>query len=363
MMMIDELLVIILITCILCITLSIERPISERPITLLKQRTTKALLTKEWESPKRIYDIRHLLSRYDSFVPVIGRQTGNVSYLDIRRDMFDIGLYPGVEYRITDITLDSNPIDPIKGTSGQSISSLIGLINKKDTTTTTPFITSNNDDIDYSNSRNNDNITINNDNDVILSVRPVYPLIDELEREWPVSLRLNQAPYYLSKGMYNTITVMGSLSISILFFMTCFILSNMFTVSFVNSRSMETTIYPKDLILVEKITPLISRELLHTHTAKENDIIFFQQPPKLIEYIKEQESKDNFNRRKTLSSDLIVKRVKTVIDDNDNHHHYYDVRGDNSDYSVDSRMIGLIDEKYIVGHPILRIYPKFGTLP
>jgi valyl-tRNA synthetase len=123
---------------------------------------------------------------------------------------------------------------------------------------------------------------------------------------------------------------------------------------------METTINPKDLILVEKITPFITRELLHTHTAKENDIIFFQQPPKLIEYIKEQESKENFNRRKTLSSDLIVKRVKKVIDNNDNH--YYDVRGDNSDYSVDSRMIGPVDEKYLVGKPLLRLYPNFGTL-
>lgn len=332
----------------------------ERPITYLKQRSTKSLVTKEWEIPNNIRDIRHLLSMYDSFVPVIGR-TSNVSYLDIRRDMFDIGIYPGVEYRITDIKVVSSD-----ASSDASISSLIGKINKKinDRNTKTPFITNNNDiiDYDYNDIIDNDDITIINDNDIILSVRPVYPLIDELERPWPISISLNQVPYYLTKGMYNSITVLGSLFISVSFFITCFILSNIFTFSFVNSRSMEPTIYPKDLILVEKISPFITRDLLHIPSANIGDVIFFNQPPKLVEYISEQENKEEFKlRRKTLSSDLIVKRVKEVIKD-DNNHYYYDVRGDNPDYSVDSRIFGKLDEKYVRGRPLIRIYPSIGIL-
>ena len=323
----------------------------ERPVTLLKQRQTKLLLTKEWEYPNKISDIRHLLSKYDSFVPVIGR---NTSYLDVRRDMFTQGVYPGVEYRILDIRLESN---------GESISSLISLINKTDNINT-PFITSKNIDIDNNyNNDDNDNIVIKDINDIVLFVRPVYPLIDELERQWPVSLKLHQVPFFLTRGMYNSITVMGSLVLSISFFISCFILSNMFTLSFVNSKSMESTISPKDLILVEKISPIIRRDLLHINSAQDGDVIFFQQPPKLVEYIKKQESKDiNKARRKTLSSDLIVKRVNSVVIQN--HHRYYDVRGDNPDYSVDSRTFGLLDEKYLIGHPLLRIFPfqRIGLL-
>ena len=101
--------------------------------------------------------------------------------------------------------------------------------------------------------------------------------------------------------------------------------------------------------------------------AKENDVIFFRQPPKLIEYIKEQESKEiNKYRRKTQNSDLIVKRVKSIksMKDNDKFVNYYDMRGDNPDYSADSRIFGFLDEKYIVGHAILKIFPfnNFGLL-
>ena len=137
------------------------------------------------------------------------------------------------------------------------------------------------------------------------------------------------------------------------------------TLSFVNSKSMEPTIIPRDVILVEKISPIITRDILKTKAAKENDIIFFKQPPKLIEYIKEQESKDiNSNRRKTKSTDLIVKRVKSIKTSNNNGNiiNYYDVRGDNLPYSADSRVFDYLDEKYIIGHPILKIFPRLGLL-
>ena len=54
-----------------------------------------------------------------------------------------------------------------------------------------------------------------------------------------------------------------------------------------NSRSMTPTILPGDLILVEKISPILRRNLLGIPPASEGDIIFFSAPPRLLQYITE----------------------------------------------------------------------------
>ena len=224
--------------------------IDNNPITFLKQRGTKGLLTKEWENPFNISDIRHLLSVYDSFVPVIGKRSSERgSYLDVRRDMFDTGIYPGIEYRITDIRLDG---------ANFSISSLIGLITKLPTNNNSSFIKNsisyhNNESID----RNEKNIKIDDENDLTLYVRPVYPLIEQLERPWPIQVKLKEVPYFLTKGMYNTVTVLVSLSASFSFFMSCIILSNLFTLSFVNSKSMVSLLLLLLLLLSLLLLPIL----------------------------------------------------------------------------------------------------------
>ena len=50
---------------------------------------------------------------------------------------------------------------------------------------------------------------------------------------------------------------------------------------------MTPTILPGDLILVEKISPIIRRNLLGIPPASEGDIIFFSAPPRLLQYITE----------------------------------------------------------------------------
>ena len=50
---------------------------------------------------------------------------------------------------------------------------------------------------------------------------------------------------------------------------------------------MTPTILPGDLILVEKISPILRRNVLGIPPANEGDIIFFSAPPRLLQYITE----------------------------------------------------------------------------
>lgn len=50
---------------------------------------------------------------------------------------------------------------------------------------------------------------------------------------------------------------------------------------------MTPSILPGDLILVEKITPIIRRGVFHTPSAGEGDVVFFSAPPRLLQYIEE----------------------------------------------------------------------------
>ena len=50
---------------------------------------------------------------------------------------------------------------------------------------------------------------------------------------------------------------------------------------------MTPTILPGDLILVEKISPIIRRDVFHILPASEGDVVFFSAPPRLLEYIQE----------------------------------------------------------------------------
>jgi Signal peptidase, peptidase S26 len=50
---------------------------------------------------------------------------------------------------------------------------------------------------------------------------------------------------------------------------------------------MTPSILPGDLILVEKITPIIRRGLLHIPSAGQGDVVFFSAPPRLLQYIEE----------------------------------------------------------------------------
>lgn len=176
-------------------------PLEDRPLAMGKVRATRDMLNKEWEF-KSIKDIRYTLSTNDRFVPVIGSSLGRrgrrksdgskpLSFLEKRTQLFDAGLYPGVEYRIKKILLN-----------GESVSSI------QDVPTD-------------SNTRN----------DIRFIVRPAYKLIPELERDWPVTVSLDDIPWCLSRGAYNVVTVVGSLSLALTFLFSAFLISLTLTLS------------------------------------------------------------------------------------------------------------------------------------
>ena len=323
-----------------------------RPRAMGSPRSTKDLLNKEWEFAS-IKDIRFKLSVFDRFVPVIGSQQRKFSraaplpFLQKRQQLFDLGLYPGVEYRVKAIVLGNATLDSLAG--------------------------------------------LESDEGVMLEVRPAYNLIPQLERDWPVLVPLEQIPWCLSRGAYNVVTVAGSVSLATSFLFLSFLASLSFTLSVVNTRSMEPAIMPKDVMLVEKVSPTVAR-LLGRPAAAEGDIVFFNAPPRMTKYIQANKLP------KIGAGSLLVKRVDSISmagpaavpgrGQSDagagagagavaeagagagkatampGARRQYRVLGDNPAVSLDSRTWGPLDEADVVGRPLLRVLPlgRFGLL-
>jgi signal peptidase I len=284
---------------------------NERPLARGIPKPTKDLFNREWD--KNIKDVRGKLSIYDKFVPVIGNKKNNtIPFLQKRQELFNAGVYPGVEYRVLAILVEGND---------GKMKTLSTLQNYTSTTS---------------------------DPNVVLVVRPAYPLIPELERDWPVDIEIKSIPFVLTRGAYNLVTVLGSSGIAISFLITAFITSLLLTFSVVNSKSMMPSIQPKDVILVEKISPIL-RRTLHFN-FQENSVVFFKPPVEFEKYL----------QRNSLppigDSALVVKRIKhsSAVAESKT---CVSVLGDNGPASLDSRFWGCLPYDNIVGSPLLRIYP------
>ena len=226
-----------------------------RSFTALREQGS--IWSNYWVGPKSIKDSRKSLDVGQVFVPVIGRdkkrwldKDGNAieTFPEKRFNMFMEGCYPGVEYKLLEMREEED--------------------------------------------------------DVLLTICPAYPLIPQLMREWPVRVKLSSIPFVLTKGMYNTITVIGSAGLAFSMFLVALVFSQMFTVSVVNSRSMQPFIEPGDRIIVEKASPAFKKLL--SIPPKSGDVIFFQEPSALKEYIKK-------NKLPPIKQgDLLVKRVAGV---------------------------------------------------
>jgi len=117
---------------------------------------------------------------------------------------------------------------------------------------------------------------------------------------------------------------------------------------------MVPSITPKDVVLVEKVTPVFKR-LLHIPVARAGDILFFTAPERMLKYI------DQRHLPKIQPNSLIIKRVSNIVVSDDGAARRdaarYDMRGDYPEVSIDSRDWGLLGEKDIVGTPLLRVWP------
>jgi len=271
-------------------------------------------------------------------VPVLQR-------LEQRNRMFELGAYPGVEYRIMRILNDNEE----------------------------EFFHS------FPNCQ--------------YELKPIYPLVEQLERPWPILVHEKEIPKLYTATMYNIISAVGSLLTAAIGLGTAFCLSQAISLFFIPSRSMEPTLQVGDVLLVEKVTPR-----LHLGNNHIGDVVLFSPPARLREIV-------STNGGKITARDLFVKRVAanpgdiiyvekgghvvvngmiqtvnralcgseplklieqyivpsetTIMNDE------VFVQGDCSTVSIDSRVWGPLKSNNIVGKPIVRIWPleHFGRVP
>lgn len=276
------------------------------------------------------------------------------SNLEMRQSLANRGIYAGVEYKICSISL-----------LGQSIDSLEGLErNMKEQT--------------------------------IALVKPAYPLRDYLERDdWPVPIQLiKDVPFWLSKSTYQAGTAVGTLVLSGFSLSIAALVA--FFVRFVTvpTASMIPTLNPGNIVLVTRSTLL--------SPPKVGDIVFFNAPSELqsvVDGISSEQLADKISpkgkqflkRVVAIPGETVgVKRSEPFVKLSDTNFrfdlvgpyiqpelfqesswdrtakplgkHEYFVAGDNGYRSVDSRVWGPLQDKYIIGKAQWSIWPNFGPL-
>lgn len=261
-----------------------------------------------------------------------------LSKLSQRPRMFEVGAYPGVEYRILRILKDGQ----------ERFTSCPGA--------------------DY-------------------ELKPIYPLVSELERPWPVTVNEREIPRLYTPSMYNAVSAIGSLATAVTGLLAAFVVSQAVSFYFIPSKSMAPTLQVGDVLLVDKVSPRLFRQ-----HQRVDDIILFSPPSKLQEVVAN-------NGGKLSSRDLFVKRIAALPGDHVSVREdgevmvngknvvkakrdlceeeplrliekYIDPReeetievkevfvmGDCSSVSVDSRVWGSLSTDEIVGKPIARIWP------
>ena len=267
-----------------------------------------------------------------------------LSMLSQRPKMFELGAYPGVEYRILRI-LDPNGQERFTSCPG----------------------------CEY-------------------EMRPIYPLVAQLERPWPVRVPEVDIPRLYTPNMYNAVSAIGSLLTAVTGLATAFLVSQAISLFFIPSRSMDPTLQVGDVLLVDKVSPRILQ-----HNRKKGDIVLFSPPAELRDIVAA--NGGTLTRR-----DLFVKRIAaqsgdTVTVNTAGHvqvngqpvvgrrdlceaeplrliERYVKakertlakdelfVMGDCSSVSIDSRVWGPLHSSEIVGRPLLRLWPldRFGPL-
>jgi len=227
-------------------------------------------------------------------------------------------------------------------------------------------------------------------------LKPIYPLVQQLERAWPVKVNEREIPIMLTQSMYNFISAIGSFATAVTGLATAFAISLAISFYFIPSKSMDPNLRIGDVLLVEKL----STRLTGGSSLKKDDVILFPAPSRLQEIIvsnggKRIDDRDLFVKRIAASKGdlvsvdpsgnveingekapgnrnmcdmeplrLIEKYIKPqeglLIDDES-----VFVMGDCSDVSIDSRVWGTLEVNKIVGRPLFRVWPpeRFGKVP
>lgn len=225
-------------------------------------------------------------------------------------------------------------------------------------------------------------------------LKPIYPLVKQLERQWPVRVNENDIPKLYTPAMYNGISALGSLFTAITGLLSAFLVSQAISIFVIPSRSMEPTLQVGDVLLVDKLTPRLTNKLnLNKYNEWVGQVILFQPTDTLQDIVLKS------GGRKLTDRELFVKRVaagpgstlkvtdasgaveidgrkplerrdfcgeeptrliEKFLRQDDEFNvgpNQVAVLGDCSSVSIDSRVWGPLPTENIVGRPILRVWP------
>jgi signal peptidase I len=175
-------------------------------------------------------NVAKTMSVGDVVVPICGD-------LALRQILANRGVYAGVEYKVFSLKIDSKKFNSM------------------------------------------DDVPADMKEHVIAKIKPAYKLRDYLERsDWPVNVNPSQdVPLWLSKTTYEAGTILGTLGLSLTYLSMAAIVAFFVRFTYVPSPSMQPALNPGDVVLVTRtIWPL---------KPSIGDVILFDPPPELNEVV------------------------------------------------------------------------------
>ncbi len=301
-------------------------------------------------------NVANTMSLGDIVVPLCGN-------LAQRQILANRGIYPGVEYQVCSLQLNEQEIISIE------------------------------------------DLTLVERQQVTVYIKPNYKLREYLERnDWPVKvLPFEDVPLWLSKSTYEAGTMLGTLGLAFTYLSFAAILAFFVRITFVPSESMIPALKPGDVTIVTRTIPI------GPLSPQVGDVVLFDPPSQLNDYISSFVDQQN----KPKQGEQLLKRVVAkpgenvgvknaeiyVVLNNDNEdgttrkfrvdiigpysrpdifppsswdraadkplgRNEYFVAGDNGYRSVDSRVWGPLNQKFIFGKAQWVIWPlsDFGPV-
>ncbi|KAL3927636.1 MAG: hypothetical protein SGBAC_013007 [Bacillariaceae sp.] len=349
------------------------------------------------------------------------------SNLEQRQKLANQGVYAGVEYEICSLTLVSDAEDEDNmilangGEADDGISVTVTAATAAATTTTTitkeqpkkKMVVQTLQGLDYGAKQG-----------VIATVKPAYPLRAHLERtDWPVSVALlEDVPLWLAKATYEAGTAVGTLTFSLSGLLLASLVAFWIQLVGVPTPSMLPALEPGTVVLVTRSLPLLGKPF----QPKVGDVVFFDAPSELetvvsqrmtptLPYEESSSSDDDManlvpspssSSTTTTKGKQLLKRVVAVPNEkvgvkqsspyvkvSDSKYRFdvigpyarpeifasdswnrplqtlsrkeYFVAGDNGYRSVDSRVWGPLQQKYLIGTAQWVVWPldHFGPIP
>lgn len=289
------------------------------------------------------------------------------SNLAQRQILANRGIYPGVEYKVIELSVgddDETKVETVKGLPSPAQAQAL--------------------------------------------IRPAYPLREHLERsDWPVSVQLDEVPLWLSRSTYIAGNALGTAALSSFFLVVAAFFSFFLRIVSVPTPSMLPSLSPGNVVLVTRSIPIGP---FKPHVG---DVVFFDAPKELESTVSSLNLGDGSEIASTKGRQFLkrvvavpgekvgVKRSEPYVEMGSsgnqggmqyrfdvigpyskpeifadsswdrppatlsrNEQEYF-VAGDNGYRSVDSRVWGPLKGKYIVGTAKLRIWPlkEFGAIP